>query len=293
MEKIYEKLQDKIIVKDVNDFNIKHILECGQIFRYKREKTLEQKDVVYAYKVFSLDKTALIIQTNCNAKIITKDVDYFINFFDLNTNYSQIKQQLQNDKVLKEAINYGYGIRILKQNFFEMLISFIISANNRIPRIQKSIEMICEKFGTKENDYYAFPTLNQLLLANESDFRECGVGFRDKYLVSSIRMFKNFDLSFFLAQSEQTKQQILQTFCGVGPKVADCILLFGSYDMNVFPVDTWIKKVYNTFYNTTNIPSSNILKIREFFYNTFSNLSGYAQQYLFYYKRELDINKKN
>lgn len=284
MKKIYEKRENEILVTDLSDFCIKHILECGQIFRFKRLIDLENNGVKYAYVVFSLNKKATILEYENFARILTDEVDYFANFFDLDTDYSIIKNELLTDKTLKLAVNYGYGIRILKQDFLETLISFIISSNNNILRIQKSLNLISERFGDFKQDYYAFPTLNQLEKITKQDFRNCGVGFRDTYLVETIASFKNFNIEELY--NSKDKQKTLMKFKGVGPKVADCILLFGLHDMMVFPVDTWIKKVYNTFY--ANDCSDDTIKIREFFLNKFKNYSGYAQQYLFYYKRELD-----
>ena len=284
MKQIYKKFNNEILITDLSDFCIKHILECGQIFRFKRLVDLENEEIKFAYNVFSLDKKALVYEYNNYAKILTEDVDYFINFFDLDTDYSVIKQQLQKDKTMQKPIKYGYGIRILKQDFLETLISFIISSNNNILRIQKSLEQICTEFGTYKQNYSAFPTLKQLELISKQDFRNCGVGFRDSYLVDSIKRFKDFNFKQFLVSTN--KQQQLMQFKGVGPKVADCVLLFGLYDMTVFPVDTWIKKVYNTFY--ADKKCDNACFIREFFTKRFDKYSGFAQQYLFYYKRELD-----
>ena len=284
MEQIYKKFNNEILITDLSDFCIKHILECGQIFRFNRLVDLENEEIKFAYNVFSLDKKALVYEYKDYAKILTEDVDYFINFFDLDTDYSVIKQQLQKDKTLQEPLKYGYGIRILKQDFLETLISFIISSNNNILRIQKSLEQICSKFGSFKQNYYAFPTLKQLELISKQDFRDCGVGFRDSYLVDSIKMFKNFNFKQFCVSV--SKQQQLMQFKGVGPKVADCVLLFGLYDMTVFPVDTWIKKVYNTYYADKKCDNAGF--IREFFTKRFGKYSGFAQQYLFYYKRELD-----
>lgn len=289
MEKIYSLEKDKIVVHDLTQFCIKHILECGQVFRFTRLYDKENDQIKYAYEVITLDKKAIIFEYKDKAEIITNDVNYFINYFDLDTDYNEIKNNLMFDEVIKSAIKYGYGIRILRQDIFEMIISFIISANNNIKRIQKSLNLISEKYGTKIDDYYAFPTFNQLKNAKVEDLRKLGVGFRDKYIVETINMLCDVDLQNLRCLNTNQLSKYLVSLKGVGQKVADCIMLFAFYKMNVFPVDTWIKQVFKDFYCSSNQDSSikNANNIREFFLKRFGDYSGYAQQYLFYYKREL------
>ena len=286
MSKIYTIEKDKIIIKDLSQFCIKHILECGQVFRFIRNVEKENQDIKYCYTVYSLDKKAEVMEYSNYAEIVTENVEYFINYFDLNTDYSLIKQHLISYSIIKKAIEYGYGIRILNQDFVETVVSFIISANNNIKRIQKSLNLICEHYGEKIDDYYAFPSLIKLSQITEQDFRSFGVGFRDKYLVDTIKELKNININNLLLLETQNLSNDLQKFKGVGQKVADCIMLFSCHKMNVFPVDTWIKQVFNSFYNNKN-EKYNVKQIREFLLNKFGDLSGYAQQYLFYYKREM------
>jgi len=272
--------KDKIVVTNLCEFNITHILECGQVFRFKKENDI--------YIVFSGNKRAEIKTFEDRAEIYTKNTDYFVNYFDLDTDYTKIKNKLAKYKVLKPMLSMAYGIRILKQNPIEMIISFIISANNNIKRIQIIIENICKKFGTliRENEYYAFPTLNELLKASIEDFKECGAGYRAKYLYNVVRELQYFDINeIYKLESEKAVDKLL-TLSGVGPKVADCILLFGFNKQDCFPVDTWIKKVYNEYFALNK--TENVKQIRKELVNIFTNLSGYAQQYLFYYKRSLE-----
>ena len=285
MEKIYEVKKDKIIVKDLSQFCIKHILECGQVFRFKRLFELENSEIKYAYEVLSLNKKAVILESDKKAVIFTKDTDYFINYFDLDTDYNQIKSSLSFDEIISNAINYGYGIRILKQDPFETIISFIISANNNIKRIQKSVNLISENYGENVDDFYAFPSIKQLKNVTIQEFRNLGVGFRDKYLVETIRELNDINLETLRSLTTIELSKFLVTLKGVGQKVADCIMLFAFQKRDVFPVDTWIKQVYNSYYAETKC--DNVKAIREFLLNKFKDLSGFAQQYLFYYKREM------
>lgn len=278
--KKYVTKDEKIIIKSLEDFNVLDILSCGQIFRYKK--------IGEDFVVYSKDKKATIKSNNDSVEIITKDVNYFINYFDLNTDYGEIKQKLSNFEALKPAIAFAPGIRILKQDPFEMIISFIISANNNIKRIQSIIEKICEKFGTynKEEDFYAFPTQKQLLKASVTDFVEMGAGYRAQYLYNCTRQLENFNYDFIYNNKSSDCIPVLLNLSGIGPKVADCVLLFGFNKFDVFPVDTWIKKVYYSYFSKDKSEIS-VKEIRNNLLDIFGDLSGYAQQYLFFYKRSI------
>lgn len=270
--------KNKIIIHSCDEFNPKHIFECGQIFRYQK---LENGD----YQVISSDKKAVIHQNNTTYEIICdlKDIYYFINFFDLETNYTKIKNQLINQYTfLDKAITFGYGIRILKQSVLEVIISFIISANNNIKRIQASIEYICLNAGTKNQDFYAFPTINQLSMLDETFFKKAGLGYRASQMVQAIKQLQDIDLQYLQTLTTQKAKDLLISLSGIGPKVSDCILLFGLNKKDVFPVDTWINKVYQIHFNNQ---ITNRQTIRENLISTFGTLSGFAQQYLFYWKR--------
>ena len=274
---MYTIKDDKIIITDLTQFHPMHILECGQIFRY----TKSQDD----YIVYSKDQKAKIIRQNNNYIIECTDLDYFIKFFDLDTDYSIIKSTLTQNPLMEKAIEFGYGIRILNNNLLEMIISFIISANNNIPRIQKSIEYICNNLGDKKGDYYTFPNIESLHKADEEFFKKAGTGYRAKYLVDTIdKIYSNtFDLNFLANLDTNEARKYLLQLLGIGEKVADCILLFGLHRMDVFPVDTWIHKIYNESISKT--PLNNRKHITRELVSKFQDLSGYAQQYLFYYRR--------
>src|SRR5574344_853171 len=279
----YHIAKDKIIIDDKSQFNSRHILECGQIFRYKKINDME-------YIVFSGDEYAVVKEEQNGYEILTNNVKYFENFFDLTTDYSSIKNILSaKNETLKKACQYGFGIRILKQQKLEMIISFIISANNNIKRIQTLVERLCEKCGNKIGEYFAFPTLEQIETLSIEDFRKMGMGFRAKYIYNTAKILKDVDLEVLENLSSKELTNYLQSLSGVGPKVADCIALFAYQKMDCFPVDTWVQKIYNCYFSNTF--EDNRQKIRGQLVKQFENLSGYAQQYLFFYRRELD--KKN
>lgn len=276
---LYQIEQNRIIVKDLTQFNANHILDCGQIFRYEINGNTA--------KVFSKDKCATIVSSEDGISIYTDDVNYFVNFFDLNTDYSLIKSQLKKDEFLQDAIQFGYGIRILKNDLFEMIVSFIISANNNIKRIKKSIEYLCCQFGENKGDYFAFPTLNSLKNATINDFKLAGLGYRAEQLYSTIQCLEIDAVENLKSKSKQEQFNFLISLKGIGEKVANCIMLFGLWKTDTFPVDTWINKVYNKLTNTN---STNRKQITIELTNRYKNLSGYAQQYFFYFYRENNLN---
>ncbi len=274
----YRLEKNKIIIEDLTQFNIKQILECGQIFRFEIEKNIA--------KVFSLDKYAKIYTYENSIEIETEEVEYFVNFFDLETDYLKIKTELKKDEFLSSAVDYGYGIRILKNDLFEMIVSFIISANNNIGRIKKSINYLCEKFGQNKGEYFAFPTLSELKKATILDFKNAGLGYRAEHMFETIQNLTPKQIEDLKTKSKDEQFNFLVSLKGIGEKVANCVMLFGLGVMNSFPVDTWINKVYNKLTNTT---TKDRKKITKELTARYGNLSGYAQQYFFYYFREEKI----
>lgn len=274
----YKIEKDKIVIEDLKTFDIKSILDSGQMFRYRIENG--------CYIVQSGDKVAKISYIDPQKVVLSsKNLNYFVNFFDFNTNYDIILSELERFKFMAPALKYSCGVRILKQQALETLICFIISANNNISRIKKSVNYICNHFGKKlDDENFAFPTLDELSKITEKDFVLAGTGYRAPYLVKTIKCLKNgFDLERLKTiPTEEAKKELL-SLPGVGPKVADCVLLFGLGHKKVFPVDTWIAKVYNDYFDKN---EQNRQKMREKLVETFEDLSGIAQQYLFYYKRE-------
>lgn len=274
MEYTIEK--NLIRVKNDEFFNPIDTVTCGQLFRYK----VDGENVT----VFSKNKMAKIVKTDSGYDIFTNDPKYFVNYLDFDRNYGIIYTKLIDKGLILQCCDYSKGIRILNQDLVETIISFIISANNNIPRIQKIIERLSKELGENMGEYYAFPTLDALSQVDEDFYKSIGAGYRAKYLVETSRELKNLDIESWrgLPTSELLKN--LSKLMGVGPKVADCIALFGYHKEDVFPVDTWIKKVYNTYFGVSNDPKL----IRKELTDRFGNLSGYMQQYLFFYQRELD-----
>lgn len=272
----YVKEKNKIVVFDKEDFNPEHILECGQVFCFdKKEKS---------YVVFPQDKYALIIEKNDCYEIETEDVDYFEDYFDLKNDYAKIKNQLSKFEILNKPLQFGHGIRILNQNLFETLISFIISANNNIKRIKLILNNLRKNLGNKIcGDIFSFPTYLSLKECDEAFFKKMGAGYRAQYLVKVLSQIDPQILEEKRNLNTDELRKFLISLSGIGPKVADCVLLFGYKKGDVFPVDTWINQMYNQFYCV----EDNREKIRNNLVLQFGNLSGYAQQYLFYFQRSM------
>lgn len=289
----YYQKGNSIICENLDFFDIKAIFTCGQAFRWYEEKdgsftTIHKNKVLNISKI---DNKVIFKKTNL------KDFnDIWIDYFDLKTDYEKLSNNLKTNEILLNAIEYGKGIRILNQEHFEMLISFIISANNMIPRIKKSIEFLSNRYGTficedENRKYYSFPTVEQLSNATVEDLREFAkVGFRDKRIYQTIKMIldEKIDLSSFETLDTNSLREELLKFSGVGNKVADCIMLFSYKRKEVFPVDVWIKRVMEELFIHKQMP---VKKISSYANEIFKENAGLAQQYLFYYGREEKIGK--
>lgn len=274
-----------IKLNNLSDFEPVHIFECGQCFRWQKENDGSYTGVIkYGVVNIKKDDDKVVISGSFDANDKEKICDYF----DLNSDYASIKRKLElNDENMKKAIEYGYGIRILNQDSWEMLISFIISAANNIPRISKTIENISRAYGQKitwnEKGYYKFPTPKELSKATVEELRALNLGFRDKYVYNATKMVcaGEVNLEEIEKMNYKDAKKELMKIQGVGEKVADCILLFSMRKREAFPVDTWIKKVMSQLYNE----SKDIKKISAFAESKFGEYGGIAQQYLFYYMR--------
>ena len=275
------KYSDKIVITHPYDFDVIQTLNCGQIFRFVIDGN--------SAKVYSTDKFAYITWDSEKIEIHTDDVEYFYNFFDFDRDYSKIKDELRKDEFLKSAVDYGSGIRIINNDAYEIIISFIISANNNIKRIKNSIEYLCQHFGKYMGSYYAFPTLNELKKITIQQFKQAGLGYRAEQMYMTVQRLVDVDIENLKSEEKDQQFKFLLSLKGVGEKVANCIMLFGLGVKDVFPVDTWINKVYNdlTHSNTTDRK-----KITQELTTRYKDLSGYAQQYFFYYYRDNKINAK-
>lgn len=285
--------EQKYIIKNCNTFELKDIFECGQCFRFNKQEDESYTGVV-ENNVINVKK----VDNEVHIKSVGQDnlEELVVNYFDLNRDYEQIKDKLSKiDENMQKSISYGKGIRILNQDLWETIISFIISANNNIPRIKGIIDRMSERYGKKiifeGKEYYTFPTIDELSKASVEDLRALGLGFRDVRVYETTKMIKNKEVDLEQLKNEKDFNKVrntLLTLPGVGPKVADCILLFSTLKRwEAFPIDVWVRRVMNELYiknpDETKVKKEEIEKIA---YEKFGNLAGIAQQYLFYWKRE-------
>ena len=279
----------EVEINNLSDFELAHIFECGQCFRWRKEED-ESYTGVTKYGVLNIKKksksTILVRGAFLNEDTALEDISDYLTF---QCDYSKIKKLLvKDDENMKKAIKYGHGIRILNQDPWEMIISYIISAANNIPRISKTIENISKTYGKKieydGKEYYLFPTPKELSKATIEDLRKLNLGFRDKYVYNAAQEIAsgNMDVEKIVGMSYQDAKKELKKLAGIGDKVADCILLFSMRKTDAFPVDTWIKKVMFELYGEEGSPK----KLNQFAVEKFGQYGGIAQQYLFYYMRE-------
>ncbi len=280
-------------VENLSSFNAKHIFECGQCFRWDEEQDKSYTGIVDENVINVKEVENKVIFSGYGADNLEKLVK---NYFDLDRNYEEIKANLSKiDEHLAKSIEYGSGIRILNQDLWETIISFIISANNNIPRIKGIINRLSQKYGRKiewkGKEYYTFPTVEELSKASVEDLRSLGLGFRDIRVYETTHKILSREVDLGKLHNEQNTEKVrntLLTLSGVGPKVADCILLFSTLKrFDVFPIDVWVRRVMNELYikneDETRVNKKEIEKLAR---EKYGDLEGIAQQYLFFWKRD-------
>ena len=271
------------IITNGEYFSVKDTLECGQVFRFVAHKK--------GYKIHSLNKCAYCYNEGENAVIecLESDREYFVNYFDLARDYKAIFDDAvaENVDILTDSAKVGKGIRILNQDRVETLFSFIISQNNNIPRIKSIIEKICTTLGEKRafngEEFFSFPSVDQMAKQSTEFYQGLGLGYRAEYVRRlAVDIVAGFNINKMESLPTTQLKKSLVGIYGVGPKVADCVSLFGFHRADSFPVDTWIEKVYLQDFNGT---LKDRTKIADYFVKRFKGNPGYYQQYLFYYAR--------
>lgn len=274
------------VVEELKNFDLESILECGQCFRWNRNKFNDYTGIAGNKAVRIIQKEDTAVFCNCS---ISDFNDFWSVYFDMQTDYGEIIEKLVLcDDVMKKAAIFAPGIRILKQPLFETLISFIISANNSIPNIRRVVDSLSLRYGRKINfgggEMSAFPEPEILAQADIDDISLSKAGFRSKYIKNAAIKFAANPITVNELKEmgyKEAKSELMK-YPGVGAKVADCTLLFSGVYMNAFPVDVWVKKIMEELYLKKDTP---LMAISEFAHEKFGNLGGYAQQYLFHYAR--------
>ena len=287
----YTVRENDIILHEYESFVISQTLECGQCFRFTQIG--EENYIIVAFgKILNIYCDG----TDIDFKNTTEEEfnNIWYNYFDFGRNYNDIKKKIsENDEILQKAVEYAPGIRILNQDRFECLISFIISQNNRIPMIKKVISNISKKYGryigsVDGEEYYAFPNPEELIKADEAGLMECKTGFRAKYIIDAVQKVIHGEINLNADDMDtETLRKMLMTIKGVGPKVADCTMMFSFGRCETFPTDVWVKRIMSELY--FNGREASVKEIHQKAEECFGDYAGYAQQYLFNYARQFKI----
>lgn len=272
------------ILKKPSHFDLNAIMDSGQAFMFENYKD--------GYLVITRNNRAYVKENGNNLEILAKNdtaLEIFKNYFDIEHDYEKDFSTLYNLGFPEDVLEFSSGVRILNQDAEEIIFTFIISQNNNIKRIKKITKALTESVGKKFLDdfgeYYSFPHAHEIATLSVEDFHEMGAGYRDNYLYHTSHYLKNNPnfLADVAALPTKDARKKLMTLKGVGPKVADCILLFGFNKRDVFPLDTWMEKVFHERFDN-NI--KNRVKMAEIGSNEFGELAGLAQQLYFYHIRK-------
>ncbi len=271
----YREIKNEVEITGVSDFDLVRIFECGQCFRWNADEN-------GVYTGVAMGRAARIRRKG-DSVFITGTADDFekvwLDYFDLSRDYAKIRAGLCIDDYMKRASDFGAGIRILRQDKWEALCSFIISQCNNIPRIKKIVETLCRCFGdTAELDgeiFYTFPPAERVAELSQEDLAPLRCGYRAPYIIDAAKAVASGELDLeALSQTDfNTALKALKSLNGVGDKVANCVILFGLCMLSAFPIDVWMKKAIKEHYGDGFDPK------------VFGEYAGIAQQYMFYYAR--------
>lgn len=265
-----------MVERILENFQLSQICDSGQCFRMERKGE-------NSFRILAGDRCLEASQKGkrCEFFCTGKEFDdFWFSYFDLGTDYREYMERINpRDRYLTEAAALGAGIRILRQEPWEMIVSFLISQQNNIARIRRCIGSLCEKYGEEKTDfrgegYRAFPKPESLAGLEENALMECNLGYRSKYVVRAAREVAagSFDLKRLKRLSYLAARAELMRLSGVGEKVADCICLFGLHQLEAFPVDTHIRQSLEAHYK------------RGFPNRRYRGIRGVVQQYIFYYE---------
>lgn len=262
---------DKIYITNITNFDLEQTLDCGQAFRWSQSDNGIWHGIAFGRYIELYENNGDIIIKGASKEDFEK---LWKNYFDLERDYAQIIKEVSRDATVKKAAQYSRGIRLLNQEPWEALCSFIISQNNNIPRIKGIIERLCESFGDKIDGGYTFPSAETIALLTLDDLSVIRSGFRAKYILDAAQKVAagEIKLETLKHTDYDTARKILMSIKGVGPKVADCVLLYGLCHKNAFPRDVWINRALEQMFDG-NIP------------DCAKKYGGIVQQYIFHYIR--------
>ncbi|MDP2892703.1 MAG: DNA glycosylase [Bacillota bacterium] len=276
-----EHIDDKTILISA-DFSLKHTFECGQAFRWLPHEG-GYLGAARGRTLFLIEREGQIEMSPCTRE------DYesvWKDYFGLSRDYGKIREALAFDTHVMAGMEYARGLRILNQEPFETLISFIISANNNVKRIQGIIEKMCIRFGERIpgwQELYTFPKPEALACATVPELEACGAGYRAPYVIGTARVvYDGFDLEALRCMAYAKAKKLLMGLPGVGPKVADCVLLFSLSHGSAFPIDVWVARIMKALYLNEGVKKR---EMENFARERFGEHAGIAQQWLFHYAR--------
>lgn len=270
------KVEEKngyVKISDIYDLDLAQTLDCGQSFRW-----FEQEDGSFKGVAFGKYVTVKLCKSDLYIYNATKEdfKNIWFDYFDLGLDYGKIREQASKiHPVLNEAVKYAPGIRILRQEPYEALCTFIISQNNNIKRIKGIVQRLCENFGEEiQENVFAFPAAEKIAVLTESDLAPLRAGFRNRYIVDAAQKVASgeVDLEKCRTVDYEDARKELMKITGVGVKVADCTLLFGMHRIEAFPIDVWMKRAMEKLF-----PGMSG--------NDFGEYAGIVQQYIFHYSR--------
>ena len=265
------EFENGVKVSGIRDLDLAQTLDCGQSFRWEEHDGGFRGTAFCHEVVMRLDGDVLTIE-NCTAEDFE---NIWKDYLDLSLDYGKIRRDIEQiHPILREAASYASGIRILRQEPWEALCTFIISQNNNIKRIKGIVSRLCENFGEKIGDSYAFPTADRLAQLEPDDLSVIRAGFRSKYIIDGARKVADGEVNLEKCRElpyEEARAELMK-IKGVGVKVADCTLLFGLHRVEAFPVDVWMRRALDTLFP-------------DMTENDFGPYAGIAQQYIFHYSR--------
>jgi N-glycosylase/DNA lyase len=273
------------------NLHLEHSLLCGQVFRWK-----QLGEVFYGFinntPIKLSQKGNSLYFSSLNDSIKRKDLIYY---FNLNQDLKRILKKISKDQFIEKAVNQLKGLRIISQNPWECLLSFVLSQYSNIPKINQCIEKICENYGKKtrfeSQDFFLFPSPKQILQKGTKKLNACSLGYRKEFVKALVKEvhLKNIELNSLIEADHESARNFLLSFKGVGLKVADSVCLFSLKKFESFPIDVWIQKIMNSFYFNNSLPKTlspkKYLELQEFARNYFGEFAGYAQQHLYHYYR--------
>lgn len=299
---VCEYIESNCVHVEADCFDLEQIMESGQCFRIYKLSLQEQEKLCKSmglencesmawYRVMAADKKVFVCQNGVHLIFFCSKEEYkqfWCHYFDLDFDYRSYEKAIDaDDNYLKSAFAYGRGIRILNQDPWEMLITFIISQRKNIPAIRQVVESLSTTCGTcidKENEFFAFPTPTQLAGLSLSDLQDLSLGYRAKYVYEAAQKVASgeLDIKKWAMLGDDDLHKALLSCYGVGEKVANCVALFGYHRIGAFPVDVWIDRIQKTYYNGS------------FPVEKYEGFAGVMQQYMFYYERKMatDHSKK-